>query len=150
MKNIFKIGKVNKPIHLSNSEWNELAVATTKLIESKKIKDMRNYDEIITKLMSGILQMEQFVVESGEPLYVRDGVREILRRIEKLDEYMSYGADSQMYKEMAPKKPTPLIEGRTKSNIKNNTQTRRLAPPPPKDRLIKEGAMPPKPKSDKK
>ena len=61
---------------------------------------MRNYDEIIAKLMSSIVQMEQYVVESGEPLYVRDGVREILRRIEKLDEYMAYGADSQLFKEL--------------------------------------------------
>ena len=29
------------------------------------------------------------------------------------------------------RKSSPLIEGRTKSNIKNNTQTRRLTPPPP-------------------
>ena len=29
------------------------------------------------------------------------------------------------------RKSSPLIEGRTKSNIKNNTQTKRLAPPPP-------------------
>jgi hypothetical protein len=29
------------------------------------------------------------------------------------------------------RKSSPLIEGRTISNIKNNTQTRRLAPPPP-------------------
>ena len=61
---------------------------------------MRNYDEIIGKLMSSIVQMEKFVVESGEPLYVRDGVREILRRIAKLDEYMAYGADSQLFKEL--------------------------------------------------
>ena len=61
---------------------------------------MRNYDEIIGKLMSSILQMERFVVETGEPLYVRDGVREILRRIEKLDEYMAYDADSELFKEI--------------------------------------------------
>jgi len=61
---------------------------------------MRNYDEIIGKLMSSIVQMERFVVETGEPLYVRDGVREILRRINKLDEYMAYGADSELYKEL--------------------------------------------------
>lgn len=29
------------------------------------------------------------------------------------------------------RKSSPLKEGWTKSNIKNNTQTRRLAPPPP-------------------
>lgn len=29
------------------------------------------------------------------------------------------------------RKSAPLIEGKTKSNVKNNTQTRRLAPPPP-------------------
>lgn len=29
------------------------------------------------------------------------------------------------------RKSSPLIERRTKSNIKNNTQTRRLASPPP-------------------
>ena len=61
---------------------------------------MRNYDEIIGKLMRSAVQMEKFVVEQGEPLYVRDGVREILRRIEKLDEYMAYGADSELFKEL--------------------------------------------------
>ena len=61
---------------------------------------MRNYDEIIGKLMSSAVQMEKYVVEQGEPLYVRDGVREILRRIEKLDEYMAYGADSTLLKEL--------------------------------------------------
>ena len=61
---------------------------------------MRNYDEIIGKLMRSAVQMEKFVVEQGEPLYVRDGVREILRRIEKLDEYMAYGADSELLKEL--------------------------------------------------
>ena len=61
---------------------------------------MRNYDEIIGKLMSSAVQMEKFVVDSGEPLYVRDGVREILRRITKLDEYMAYGADSKLFKEL--------------------------------------------------
>ena len=61
---------------------------------------MRNYDEIIGKLMSSAVQMEQYVVETGEPLYVRDGVREILRRITKLDEYMAYGADSELFKEL--------------------------------------------------
>jgi hypothetical protein len=29
------------------------------------------------------------------------------------------------------RKSSPLIEGKTKSNLKNNTQTERLAPPPP-------------------
>lgn len=29
------------------------------------------------------------------------------------------------------KKSLPLIEGKTKSNVKNNTQIGRLAPPPP-------------------
>jgi len=61
---------------------------------------MRNYDEIIGKLISSAIEMERFTVESGEPLYVRDGVREILRRIEKLDEYMAYGADSELFKEL--------------------------------------------------
>lgn len=61
---------------------------------------MRNYDEIIGKLITSAMDMERFVVESGEPLYVRDGVREILRRIEKLDEYMAYGADSELFKEL--------------------------------------------------
>jgi hypothetical protein len=27
--------------------------------------------------------------------------------------------------------PSPIIEGKTKSNVKNNTQKGRLAPPPP-------------------
>ena len=54
--------------------------------------DMRNYDEIIGKLMNSAVQMEKFVVEQGEPLYVRDGVRDILNRITKLDEYMAYGS----------------------------------------------------------
>ena len=61
---------------------------------------MRNYDEIIGRLMSSAVQMEKYVVEQGEPLYVRDGVREIIRRITKLDEYMSYGADSELFKEI--------------------------------------------------
>ena len=61
---------------------------------------MSRYDEIIGKLMSSAVQMEKYVVEQGEPLYVRDGVREILRRITKLDEYMSYGADSELFKEI--------------------------------------------------
>ena len=61
---------------------------------------MRDYDEIIGKLMSSAVQMERYVVEQGEPLYVRDGVREILRRIEKLDEYMAYDADSELFKEL--------------------------------------------------
>ena len=61
---------------------------------------MKSYDEIIGKLMRSAVQMEKFVVDSGEPLYVRDGVREILRRITKLDEYMSYGADSTLFNEM--------------------------------------------------
>jgi len=61
---------------------------------------MRNYDEIVGKLITSAMDMERFVVESGEPLYVRDGVREILRRIEKLDEYMAYGADSELFKEL--------------------------------------------------
>tara|TARA_R110000772_G_scaffold21763_1_gene59503 strand:+ start:384 stop:650 length:267 start_codon:yes stop_codon:yes gene_type:complete len=54
--------------------------------------DMRNYDEIIGKLMNSAVQMEKFVVEQGEPLYVRDGIRDILNRITKLDEYMAYGS----------------------------------------------------------
>ena len=58
------------------------------------------YDETIVKLMSGILDMKRFVVEANEPLYVRDEVQEIMRRIEKLDEYMSYGTDSKLFKEM--------------------------------------------------
>lgn len=29
------------------------------------------------------------------------------------------------------RKSSPLVEGNTKSNVKNNTQTRRLASPPP-------------------
>ena len=61
---------------------------------------MRNYDEIVGTLMRSAVQLEKFVVDSGEPLYVRDGVREILRRITKLDEYMAYGADSTLFKEL--------------------------------------------------
>ena len=61
---------------------------------------MRNYDEIVGTLMRSAVQLEKFVVDSGEPLYVRDGVREILRRITKLDEYMSYGADSELFREL--------------------------------------------------
>jgi chorismate mutase len=61
---------------------------------------MRNYDEIIGKLITSAMDMERFVVESGEPLYVRERVREILRRINKLDEYMAYGADSELFKEL--------------------------------------------------
>ena len=61
---------------------------------------MRNYDEIIGKMITSTMEMERYVVEQGEPLYVRDRVREILRRIEKLDEYMAYGADSELFKEL--------------------------------------------------
>ena len=61
---------------------------------------MRNYDEIIGKMITSTMEMERYVVEQGEPLYVRDGVREILRRINKLDEYMGYGADSELFKEL--------------------------------------------------
>ena len=61
---------------------------------------MGNYDEIIGKLITSAIDMERYVVEQGEPLYVRDGVREILRRINKLDEYMAYGADSTLFNEM--------------------------------------------------
>ena len=61
---------------------------------------MKSYDEIVGKLITSAMDMERFVVEQGEPLYVRDGVREILRRIEKLDEYMAYGADSVLFNEM--------------------------------------------------
>ena len=61
---------------------------------------MRNYDEIIGKMITSTMEMERYVVEQGEPLYVRDRVREILRRITKLDEYMAYGADSELFKEL--------------------------------------------------
>ena len=61
---------------------------------------MRNYDEIIGKMITSTMEMERYVVEQGEPLYVRDGVREILRRITKLDEYMAYDADSELFKEI--------------------------------------------------
>ena len=61
---------------------------------------MKSYDEIVGKLITSAMDMERFVVEQGEPLYVRDGVREILRRINKLDEYMAYGADSTLFNEM--------------------------------------------------
>jgi hypothetical protein len=61
---------------------------------------MKSYDEIVGKLITSAIDMERYVVESGEPLYVRDGVREILRRIKKLDEYMAYGTDSELFKEM--------------------------------------------------
>ena len=61
---------------------------------------MRNYDEIIGKMITSTMAMEKYVVEQGEPLYIRDGVREILRRITKLDEYMAYGADSELFKEL--------------------------------------------------
>ena len=61
---------------------------------------MKNYDEIVGKLITSAMDMERFVVEQGEPLYVRDGVREILNRINKLDEYMAYGADSVLFNEM--------------------------------------------------
>jgi len=61
---------------------------------------MKSYDEIVGKLITSAMDMERFVVEQGEPLYVRDGVREILNRINKLDEYMAYGADSTLFNEM--------------------------------------------------
>ena len=61
---------------------------------------MRNYDEIIGRLMRSAVQMEKFVVDSGEPPYVIAKVREILSRITTLDEYMAYGADSELFKEL--------------------------------------------------
>ena len=61
---------------------------------------MKSYDEIVGKLITSAMDMERYVVDSGEPLYVRDGVREILRRITKLDEYMAYGAYSELFKEL--------------------------------------------------
>lgn len=61
---------------------------------------MRNYDEIIGKMITSTMEMEKFVVDQGEPLFVRDGVREILRRITKLDEYMAYGTESELWNEL--------------------------------------------------
>ena len=61
---------------------------------------MKSYDEIVGKLISSAVQMGRFVVEQGEPQYVIDEVMEILDRINKLDEYMAYGADSVLFNEM--------------------------------------------------
>jgi hypothetical protein len=53
----------------------------------------------------------------------------------KEDEYLKAKQIVQEYEKQLDisdvRKSSPLIEGKTKSNIKNNTQTRRLAPPPP-------------------
>jgi len=61
---------------------------------------MRNYDEIIGKLISSAIEMERFTVESGEPIFVRGKMRRIIDEIRKFDEYMAYGADSELYKEL--------------------------------------------------
>lgn len=55
-------------------------------------------------------------------------------------------------KELEPiqnKVSSPLVEGKTKSNVKSSSQTGRKAPPPPPVRVIKEGEEPPKPNSKK-
>jgi len=33
---------------------------------------MKSYDEIVGKLITSAMDMERFVVEQGEPLYVRE------------------------------------------------------------------------------
>lgn len=61
---------------------------------------MRNYDEIIGKLMRSAVQMERYAVQQGEPPYVIAKVREILSGIAKFDDYMAYGADSELWNEL--------------------------------------------------
>ena len=61
---------------------------------------MRNYDEIIGKLIRSAIEMERFTVEAGEPIFVRGKVRRIIDEIIKFDKYMAYGADSELFKEM--------------------------------------------------
>ena len=67
---------------------------------------MRNYDEIIGKMMRSAVALERYTVLQGEPPYVISKVKEILSGITKLDEYMSYGADSDMYKELVKQPDT--------------------------------------------
>jgi len=76
MKDIFKIGKVNKPIHLSNSEWDELGIATAKLIESKKVvSDMKTKIQIERKK-----GWEAIIVELNEKLNVCGDLNPIWRK----------------------------------------------------------------------
>lgn len=61
------------------------------------------------------------LVKNNEP----DTMTGIMIRLEELTELVN--------KLLIPdvRKSSPLVEGKTKSNVKNNTQTRKLAPPPP-------------------
>ena len=61
---------------------------------------MRNYDEIIGKMMRSAVALERYAVLQGEPPYVIAKVREILSGIAKFDEYMAYGADSTLFNEL--------------------------------------------------
>ena len=61
---------------------------------------MRNYDEIIGKMMRSAVALERYTVLQGEPPYVIAKVREILSGIAKFDEYMAYGADSELFNEL--------------------------------------------------
>lgn len=51
----------------------------------------------------------------------------LILTIEQIDEIVS---ESQKLENNLNKKSSPIVEGKTKSNVKNNTQTRRLAQPP--------------------
>ena len=61
---------------------------------------MRNYDDIIGKLITSAIDMERFLVDSGEPIFIRGKMRRIIDEINKFDEYMAYGADSELFKEL--------------------------------------------------
>jgi hypothetical protein len=67
---------------------------------------MRNYDEIIGKLMRSAVAMERYTVQQGEPLFIKGKIRRLIDEISKFDEYMSYGADSEMYKELVKQPDT--------------------------------------------
>jgi hypothetical protein len=53
-------------------------------------------------------------------------------KMNEIVEYLKY-AETELKKLRVDDvtKSSPLIEGKTKSNVKNNTQIERLAPPPP-------------------
>lgn len=67
------------------------------------------------------LTYEINLVKSDEP----DKMTGVMVRLEELTDLVN--------KLLIPdvRKSSPLVKGKTKSNVKNNTQTRRLASPPP-------------------
>ena len=61
---------------------------------------MRNYDEIIGKLMRSAVAMERYTVQQGEPLFIKGKIRKLIDEISKFDEYMAYGTDSELWNEL--------------------------------------------------